>query len=106
MLQTLIPFYRNTVKYRKAGFIDYAIIAYMRTLFNPKEAGERLRISESTVYRLFRRHKLKGLKVGRGLRFTQEEIIAFIERHREHVEPEKQETRAISIPQTPKISFN
>ena len=79
---------------------------YMRTLFNPKEAGERLRISESTVYRLFRAHQLKGLKVGRGLRFTEDEIRAFIERHREQVEPEKHETRAISISQSPKISFN
>ena len=59
----------------------------MSTLFNTKEAGERLRISESTVRRLFRGHKLKGLKVGRGLRFTKEEILSFIERHREHGEP-------------------
>jgi hypothetical protein len=49
---------------------------------------------------------LKGLKVGRGLRFTEEEILAFIERHREQVEPEKQQTRIISTPQTPKMSFN
>jgi excisionase family DNA binding protein len=78
----------------------------MSTLFNTKEAGKRLRISESTVRRLFRGHQLKGLKVGRGLRFTEEEILAFIERHREQVEPEKQRTRIISTPQAPKISFN
>ena len=78
----------------------------MSILFSAEEAGERLRISESTVYRLFRRHKLKGIKVGRGLRFTEEEIIAFIERHREQVEPEKHETRAISTTQAAKISFN
>ena len=78
----------------------------MSTLFNTKEVGERLRISESTVRRLFRGHKLKGLKVGRGLRFTEQEILAFIERHREQVEPEKQQTRIISTPQAPKISFN
>ena len=102
----MIQFYRNTVKYRKDVFIDYAIISYMSTLFNTKEAGERLRISESTVRRLFRGHQLKGLKVGRGLRFTEEEILAFIERHREQVEPEKQQTRIISTPQSPKISFN
>jgi|SRR5712692_10052577 len=106
MLQTLIPFYRNTVKYRKAVFIDYAIIVYMSILFNTKEAADRLRISESTVRRLFRGHKLNGLKVGRGLRFTEEEIMAFIERHREQAEPEKQKTRIISTPQTPKMSFN
>jgi len=78
----------------------------MSTLFNTKEAGERLRISESTVRRLFRGHQLKGLKVGRGLRFAEEEILAFIERHREQVEPEKQQTRILSTSQAPKISFN
>jgi excisionase family DNA binding protein len=74
----------------------------MSRFFNTKEAGERLRISESTVYRLLRAHKLKGLKIGRALRFTEEEILSFIERHREQVEPEKQKTQTL---QTPKISF-
>jgi excisionase family DNA binding protein len=106
MWQTLIPFYRNTVQYRKAGFTDYAIIVFMSALFNTKEAGERLRVSESTVRRLFRRRQLNGLKVGRGLRFTQEEILAFIERHREQVKPEKRQTRIISLPQAPKMSFS
>ena len=106
MWQTFIPFYRNTVLYRKAGFTDYAIIVFMSTLFTTKEAGERLRASESTVRRLFRRHQLNGLKVGRGLRFTQEEILAFIERHREQVQTEEQQTRIISIPQAPKVSFS
>jgi excisionase family DNA binding protein len=78
----------------------------MSSLYNTKQAGKRLRISESTVRRLFRGHQLKGLKVGRGLRFTEEELLAFIERHREQVEPEKQQTRIISIPQAPKISFS
>jgi excisionase family DNA binding protein len=78
----------------------------MRTLFTTKEAGERLRVSESTVRRLFRRHQLNGLKVGRGLRFTQEEILAFIEHHREQVKPEKRQTRIVSIPQAPKMSFS
>ena len=105
-MQTSTRFYRNTVKHRKAVFIDYAIIVHMSTLFNTKEAGERLRISESTVRRLFRGHQLKGLKVGRGLRFAEEEILAFIECHREQVEPEKQQTRIISTPQAPKMSFN
>jgi excisionase family DNA binding protein len=105
-LQTLIQFYRNTVKYSKAVFIAYAIIAYMRTLFNTKEAGKRLRISESTVRRLFKGHKLKGSKVGRGLRFTEEDILSFIERHREHVESDNQQKIIISSPQALKISFN
>jgi len=68
----------------------------MSTLFNTKEAGERLRVSESTVRRLFRRHQLKGSKVDGGLRFTEDEILDFIERHREQIEPEKQQTRITS----------
>ena len=75
----------------------------MSRLFNTKEAGERLRISESTVYRLLRAQKLKGVKIGRALRFTEEEILSFIERHREQGEPEKQKTQTL---QTPKISFS
>ena len=74
----------------------------MTTVFNTKEAGERLRVSESTVRRLFRRHQLNGLKVGRGLRFTEEEILSFIECHREQGELENQEIQTL---QTPKISF-
>jgi hypothetical protein len=50
------------------------------------------------VRRLFRRHQLKGLKGSGGLRFTEDEILDFIERHREHIEPEKQKTRIISTP--------
>ena len=72
--------------------IDYAIIAYMSRLFTTKEAAARLRISESTVFRLLRAQQLKGLKIGRALRFSEEEILSFIERHREPVEPEKQKT--------------
>ena len=62
----------------------------MSTLLTPEEAGKRLRISESTVYRLWRAQQLHGCKVDGGLRFTEEEMLAFIERHREKVEPEPQ----------------
>jgi excisionase family DNA binding protein len=96
MSQTLTRFYRNTVKHGKEVFNDYAIIVYMRTLFNTKQAGERLRISESTVRRLFRRHQLQGFKVGRGLRFTEQDILTFIERHREVVESEQPQTIILS----------
>jgi excisionase family DNA binding protein len=92
----------NAFLLKRGVFIGYAIIAYMSTLYNAKEAGARLRISESTVYRLLRAHKLHGLKIGRALRFTEEEILLFIERHREQGEPEKQKIQTL---QTPKISF-
>ena len=82
--------------------IGYATISSMGTLYTTKEAAARLRMSESTVFRLLRAHKLKGVKIGRALRLTEEEILSFIERHREHVEPEKQQTQTL---QTPKISF-
>ena len=65
----------------------------MRTLLTAKQAGERLRISESTVFRLLRGRQLKGVKLGRALRFTEEELMDFIERHREQGEPE---TRPLS----------
>jgi excisionase family DNA binding protein len=73
-------------------------MAYMRALLTAKEAGERLRISESTVYRFSRARKLKGLKVGGTLRFTEQHLMDFIERHKEQVQPENQQTRAISTP--------
>ncbi len=66
------------------------MLTSMYSFFNTKEAGARLRVSESTVRRLFRRHQLQGLKEGRALRFTEENIVTFIERHREQVEPEHQ----------------
>jgi excisionase family DNA binding protein len=86
-----------------AVFIDYAIIAYMPRSFNTIEAAARLRVSESTVRRLFLRHQLQGVKVGRALRFTEADILTFIERHREQVEPEH--PTSIISPQAPKMSF-
>jgi excisionase family DNA binding protein len=63
-------------------------MTYMRTLLTAKQAGERLRVSESTVFRLLRRRQLKGVKLGRALRFTEAELRDFIERHREQIEPQ------------------
>jgi excisionase family DNA binding protein len=82
----------------------YAIIASMTRLFNTKETAARLRISESTVQRLFRKQQLQGVKIGRALRFTEVDISTFIERHREVVESEQQQTTILS-PRTTKISF-
>ena len=75
----------------------------MTRSFNTIEAAARLRVSESTVRRLFLRHQLHGVKVGRALRFTEADILTFIERHREEIEPEQQ-TRILPT-QTPKMSF-
>jgi excisionase family DNA binding protein len=61
------------------GIFAYGILTYMRTLLTAKEAGERLRISESTVFRLLRGRQLKGIKIGRALRFTEAELRDFIE---------------------------
>ncbi len=76
----------------------------MHSFFNTKEAAARLRVSESTVQRLFRRRQLQGIKVGRALRFKEGDILRFIERHREVVEPEHQQTRTLSS-QAPKMRF-
>ncbi len=67
----------------------YGIMAYMGMLLTAKQAGERLRVSESTVFRLLKRRQLKGVKLGRALRFTEAELVDFIERHREQIEPER-----------------
>jgi excisionase family DNA binding protein len=77
---------------------------YMSSLFNTIEAASRLRVSESTVRRLFLRQQLQGVKIGRALRFTEADIVTFIERHREVVEPDQQQTSIMS-PQAAKISF-
>ena len=98
-----MPFYRNTVKYRKAVGIACAIIPYMPRSFNTIEAAARLRVSASTVRRLFLRQQLQGVKVGRALRFTEANIVTFIEGHREQAQPEQQ--TSILTPQAPKISF-
>jgi len=76
----------------------------MTSSFNTIEAAARLRVSESTIRRLFLRHQLQGVKIGRALRFTEADILAFIDRHREQIEPEQQQTRILS-PQAPKMSF-
>ena len=85
-------------------FRGYVIMAYMSRPFNTREAAARLSVSESTVQRLFRRHQLQGLRLGRALRFTEKDILTFIERHREEVVRPEQQTRIFS-PQTPKISL-
>ena len=84
--------------------MGYAIIAYMTRSFNTIEAAARLRVSESTIRRLFLRHQLQGVKIGRALRFTEADILAFIDQHREQIGPEQQQTRILS-PQAPKMSF-
>jgi excisionase family DNA binding protein len=76
----------------------------MARSFNTIKAAARLRVSESTVRRLFLRRQLQGVKVGRALRFTEADILTFIERHREHTEPEQQ--TSIFSHQAPKISFS
>jgi excisionase family DNA binding protein len=68
-------------------------MTYMGNLLTAKQAGERLRVSESTVFRLLKRRQLKGVKLGRALRFTEAELVDFIERHREPSEPQ---TRPLS----------
>ena len=76
----------------------------MARSFNTIKAAARLRVSESTVRRLFLRRQLQGVKVGRALRFTEADILAFIDQHRERIEPEQQQTRILSH-QAPKMSF-
>lgn len=78
----------------------------MGTLFTIEEAAKRLRISKSTVFRLLRSKKLKSLKVGNARRIEEEEIKDFIERHREHGEPNGEQKTSTLPPPYLEISLN
>ena len=47
-----------------------------------QEAAEILRVSESTIYELIRRGEINSCKVGRRVRFAQDDVDAYIARSR------------------------
>ena len=47
---------------------------YDRRVMNVRELGVYLRVHSSTIYRLMRKHKLPGFKVGSDWRFNVESI--------------------------------
>ena len=50
----------------------------MGTMITPKEVGQYLKLSESTVYKLIKNNELPGFKIGDSWRFDSEEIEAMI----------------------------
>ena len=50
-------------------------------LLTRKEAGQLLTISPSTLDKLYYEGKLKGYRIGTGVRFKRSEVLAYIERN-------------------------
>ena len=48
-------------------------------VYTPKEVAEILKTSERTVQEMFRSRKLKGIKVGKSWRISDEELQFFID---------------------------
>ena len=53
------------------------------------EVAEILHVSKSTIYELIRRGEINSYKVGRKIRFTQDDVDAYIarSRHEQSVQP-------------------
>jgi excisionase family DNA binding protein len=50
----------------------------MRRLFKTKEAADILNVTPETVRRMRRRGALKAVKVGRAVRFREEDVLSFL----------------------------
>jgi len=50
----------------------------MGTMMTPKQVGDLLRLSETTVYKLIRDKILPGFKIGNSWRFDSDEIHSMI----------------------------
>lgn len=50
-------------------------------LLTPREVAERLRVSNWTVYDLFRKGELRGVRVGKAVRVFADSVAAFIDAH-------------------------
>lgn len=66
-------------------------------LFVIKDIQERFCLSERTVFRLIERGELTGFKAGRGWRFTEADIAAYIDRQRKKVTGEETEPRITAV---------
>ena len=50
----------------------------MPTLYTPQQVAEYLKVSRGTIYSLVSRHEIQSLKVGRGRRFTAQQIKDYV----------------------------
>lgn len=60
-----------------AGYREIGING--RLLFRVEEAAEALAIGTSTVFKLLATGQLQGIKIGRSLRITADELFRFVE---------------------------
>ena len=52
-----------------------------RLLLSPEEAGDRMRLSRATIYRMLERGDLRSVKIGTVRRIPVRELEAYIEAH-------------------------
>ncbi|MFB0918494.1 MAG: helix-turn-helix domain-containing protein [Clostridiaceae bacterium] len=50
-----------------------------KVLFTPEEVAEMLKLSKYTVYEMIKRGEIKALKIGRGIRISQDHISEYFE---------------------------
>jgi excisionase family DNA binding protein len=48
------------------------------TLYTPQQVAEYLKVSRGTIYSLVSRHEIQSLKVGRGRRFTAQQVKDYV----------------------------
>jgi excisionase family DNA binding protein len=50
----------------------------MPNLYTPQQVAEYLKVSRGTIYSLVSRHEIESLKVGRGRRFTAQQVSDYV----------------------------
>ncbi len=55
----------------------------IKTLLTIKDVMTRLQVSRATIYRLIERGELKPFKIGRSLRFDEQDLDAFIDKKKD-----------------------
>jgi excisionase family DNA binding protein len=55
----------------------------MPTLYTPQQVAEYLKVSRGTIYSLVSRHEIQSLKVGRGRRFTAQQVKDYVANKRQ-----------------------
>jgi excisionase family DNA binding protein len=50
----------------------------MPNLYTPQQVAEYLKVSRGTIYSLVSRHEIESLKVGRGRRFTAQQVKNYV----------------------------
>lgn len=59
------------------------VTRHVATLLTASETARRLAVSESTLYRLRRRGELPATRVGRSIRYAEDDVAAYLAQHRD-----------------------